>query len=185
MPFLIQGIGFSLETIGYVNKIMGVVAILLGGLTAGLLLMRWSLLRSLLVFGLLQAVTNILFVALALVGKNVILFALAVVCDNFAAGMGSTALVALFMRLVDKRYTATQFSILAALSTVPRNFSGPFAAMLQSWFGWVGVYQFSVVLALGFLPFLILIRPLIAYKNSEDSMNFHTFLCKKPDVKTA
>jgi len=119
-----------------------------------------------------------LFVALAIVGKNVSLFAFAVVCDNFAAGMGSTALVALFMRLVDRRYTATQFSILATLSTVPRIFSGPFAAMLQSWFGWVGVYQFSVVLALGFLPFLILIRQLIASKNSEDGINPLPFLCK-------
>ncbi len=158
MPFLIQEIGFSLDTIAYVNKMMGIGAILLGGLTAGLLLMRWSLYRALLLFGLIQAVTNALFILLAIVGKNVPLFAIAVVCDNFAAGMGSTALVALFMRLVDRRFTATQFSILVALSTVPRVLSGPVAAVLQSWFGWVGLYQLSFVLALGFIPFLMVIR---------------------------
>lgn len=158
MPFLIQGLGFPLDTIAYVNKMMGIGAILLGGLSAGLLLMRWSLYRALLAFGLLQAVTNIFFVVLAMVGKNVALFAVAVVCDNFAAGMGSTALVALFMRLVDRRFTATQFSLLVALSTLPRILSGPIAALLQSWLGWVGVYQLSFVLALGFVPFLIMIR---------------------------
>ncbi len=167
MPFLIQGLGFSLDTIGYVNKMMGVVAILFGGLAAGILLLRWPLSRALLVFGLVQAMTNLLFVALAITGKNLALFALAVVFDNFAAGMGSTALVALFMRLVDRRFTATQFSILAALSTIPRNFSGPLAAMLQSWFGWVGLYQISVILALGFVPFLFKIRHLVNAKNSE------------------
>jgi PAT family beta-lactamase induction signal transducer AmpG len=158
MPFLIQGIGFSLDTIGYVNKIMGVSSILLGGLAAGLLLIRWSLFRALLVFGLLQAATNVLFIALAMSGKNLPLFATAVVCDNFAAGMGSTALVVFFMRLVNQSFTATQFSLLVAFSTLPRIFSGPLAAMLQIWFGWVGLYQLSFILALGFIPFLLMIR---------------------------
>ncbi len=36
MPFLIQGLDFSLDTIGYINKMLGVLSILLGGLTAGL-----------------------------------------------------------------------------------------------------------------------------------------------------
>ncbi len=158
MPFLIQGIGFSLDTIGYVNKMLGVGSILLGGLIAGLLLTRYSLYRSLFFFGLLQALTNVLFVALAMVGKNIVLLSIAVFFDNFAAGMGSTALVALFMRLVNKQFTGTQFSILVALSTIPRIISGPVAASIQMAIGWVGLYQLSIIFALAFIPFLILIK---------------------------
>lgn len=158
MPFLIQEVGFSLETIAYVNKIIGVGSILLGGLVAGLLLMRWSLFRALLVFGLLQALTNLFFVALALVGKQLPMFVLAVVSDNFSAGLGSTALVVLFMRLADSRFTATQFSILVAFSTIPRILSGPIGAMLQSGLGWVGLYEIAFLLSLGFVPFLLLLR---------------------------
>ncbi|MDP3560938.1 MAG: MFS transporter [Legionellaceae bacterium] len=158
MPFLIQGIGFSLETIAYVNKIIGVIAILVGGLVAGLILLRWSLFRTLLVFGIIQALTNGLFVLLAQEGKNVILFSCAVISDNFAAGMGSTALVALFMRFVDQRFTAAQFSMLVALATLPRVFSGPIGAFIQAHFGWVGLYQISFVLAFGFIPFLRMLR---------------------------
>ncbi|MDP3704575.1 MAG: MFS transporter [Legionellaceae bacterium] len=158
MPFLIQGIGFSLETIAYVNKILGVFAVISGGLIAGLVLLRCSLYRALLVFGLIQALTNALFVLLATVGKDVVIFSCAVVSDNFAAGMGSTALVALFMRFVDRRYTATQFSMLVALATLPRIFSGPIGALIQSWVGWVGLYQISFLLALGFIPFLLMLR---------------------------
>ncbi|WP_040534078.1 AmpG family muropeptide MFS transporter [Legionella drancourtii] len=158
MPFLIQGIGFSLDTIGYVNKMLGVGSILLGGLIAGLLLTRYSLYRSLFFFGLLQALTNVLFVALAMAGKNIVLLSVAVFFDNFAAGMGSTALVALFMRLVNKQFTGTQFSILVALSTLPRIISGPVAASIQMAIGWVGLYQLSIVFALAFIPFLILIK---------------------------
>jgi PAT family beta-lactamase induction signal transducer AmpG len=160
MPFLIQGIGFPLDTIAYVNKIMGVGSVLMGGLSAGILLMRWPLYRALLVFGLLQAGSNSLFVLLAMAGKNVPLFALAVVCDNFAAGMGSTAIIALFMRLVDRHYTATQFSIFVVLATIPRVLSGPIAAYLQSHLGWIGLYQVSFLLSLGFIPFLMNIRVL-------------------------
>ena len=112
MPFLIQDIGFSLDTIAYVNKIIGIGSTLVGGLVAGFLLMRWSLYRALLVFGLLQALTNLLFVALAIVGNHVPTFVLAVMSDNFSAGLASTALVVLFMQMADRRFTATQFSIL-------------------------------------------------------------------------
>ena len=154
MPFLIQGLGFSLSTIAYVNKIAGVCAILLGGVVAGVLLLRWSLYRALLVFGLLQALTNALFILLAVVGKNLFVFSLAVICDNFAAGMASTALVAYFMQLVDKRFTATQFSILVAFSTLPRILSGPIAAMMQASLGWVGLYIIAFLLAFVFLLFL-------------------------------
>ncbi len=158
MPFLIQGLGFSLETIGYVNKLLGLSSILLGGVIAGFILLRYALFPVLLLFGLLQAFTNLLFVLLAFSGKNLSLLALAVVCDNFAAGMGSTALVTFFMRLVNKSFTATQFSLLVSLSTLPRIFSGPIAAGLQLYVGWIGLYQLSFILALVFLPFLFLIR---------------------------
>ena len=186
MPFLIQGLGFSLDTIGYINKMLGISSILLGGLAAGILLMRWSLFRALLIFGLLQALTNLLFVALAMVGKNLALFAVAVVCDNFAAGMASTALVALFMRLVNQEFTATQFSLLVAIATLPRVLSGPIAALLQMWFGWIGLYQLSFLLSLGFLPFLLMIKEQTKSENEkafkiEKALAFD-YLKKKPEV---
>lgn len=158
MPFLIQGVGFSLNAIASIYNVIGIFALILGGLVAGLLLLHWSLSRALLLFGLIQALTNLLFVALAMLGANLPLFVAAAISDNFAAGMGSTALVALIMRWVDRRFTATQFTILVAISSLPRVFSGPIAALLQSCFGWVGLYELSFVLALGFIPFLYLIR---------------------------
>jgi PAT family beta-lactamase induction signal transducer AmpG len=158
MPFLIQGLHYSLETIGYMNKMLGVVSLILGGLSAGLILMRYSLYTSLFFFGLLQALTNGLFIIQAIVGKQTTILALAVFADNFAAGMGSTALIALMMRVVNQQFTGTQFSILVAVSALPRVFSGPIAASIQMSLGWVGVYQISVLLALIFIPFLILIK---------------------------
>jgi MFS transporter, PAT family, beta-lactamase induction signal transducer AmpG len=158
MPFLIQGLGFSLETIGYVNKVLGIGAILLGGFSAGYLLLHYSLYRALFLFGLFQAITNVLFVILAMNGKNIVLLSIAVFADNFAAGMGSTAIVAFLMRLVNLKFTGTQFSLLVAFATLPRVISGPFAAAVQMNIGWVGLYELSILLALLFIPFLMKVK---------------------------
>lgn len=163
MPFLLQGIGFPLDTVGYINKLLGGLTTILGGLMAGFFLTRWSLFNALFTFGLLQALTNILFLLLAIYGKNIVLFALAVGCDNFTAGMSTTALVVFFMRLVNKKFIASQFSLLVAMASLPNIFSGPLAAFLQSYFGWVGLYEIALLLSYAFIPFLFSIRtPLIA-----------------------
>lgn len=158
MPFLIQGLGFSLATIGYVNKIWGAVALVVGGIVGGTVMLRISLYQALFWFGLLRAITNALFILLAIVGKNLFLFSIAVMSDNFAAGMGSTALVALIMSVVNQKFTATQFSILVCIAGVPRVFSGPIGAFLQSHYGWVGLYIIAFLLSLGFIPFLQRVR---------------------------
>ncbi len=154
MPFLISGMGFSIETIGWVNKIVGVAAVIGGGIIAGLMLMRYSLLRCLMIFGLLQALTNFSFVILVHQGKQLPFLLTAVISDNLATGMGTTALVAFLMQYVNQKYTATQLSLLVAFSTLPRIFSGPVAALLQKSLGWAGLYQCSVMIALIYVPFL-------------------------------
>lgn len=162
IPFLMLGLDFDLATIGYINKILGSIAIIAGSLSAGIILQRYSLFWSLMIFGLLQVLVNCVFLILAMQLKNVLLFAIAVVSDNFVAGLSSTALVILLMSIVNQSFTATHFSFLVAFSSLPRIFSGPIAACIQSWVGWVGLYQLSIIFACFFIPFLLLIRaPLI------------------------
>lgn len=158
MPFLIHGLGFSLENIGYVNKIWGTIALITGGIIGGTAMLRISLYHALFWFGLLQAITNILFIMLAIVGKNLVLFSIAVMSDNFAAGLGSTALVACIMSFVNQKYTATQFSILMCIAGLPRVLSGPIGAFLQAHYGWVGLYCIAFLVSLGFIPFLIRLK---------------------------
>lgn len=158
MPFLIYELKFSLSTIGYVNKVLGTISLIVGGLVAGVTALRFSLASLLLVFGLLQALTNVFFVVLALKGPDFFWFATAVISDNFATGLGSTALVALLMRIVNKDFTATQFSMLVAFASLPRVLSGPMGVFMQAKIGWAGMYQVSVLLALLFIPFWFKIR---------------------------
>lgn len=171
MPFLIQGMGFSLDTIGYVNKIGGIIASLLGGLVGGVILMRYSLYYALILFGLLQSFTNVIFIALAYSSENMLLLVVAVVSDNFVAGMASTALLALFMRSVHRGFTATQLSILIAVAGIPRVFSGPIGAFLQALCGWGGFYTIAFVISLAFMPFLYRLRFQRFFQVKSDASN--------------
>ena len=53
--------GYSPTEVGTVNKIMGIAATVVGALAGGMLMARWTLYRSLMVFGLLQAVSNLAY----------------------------------------------------------------------------------------------------------------------------
>lgn len=128
--FLIKGAGFSATEVGAISKTTNLVATILGTLAGGVLFARFGLYRSLLGFGALQAVTNLLYAWLAAVGHDLGLMMLAVGFDNLAGGMGAAAFGAFIMSLCDLRFSAFQFALLSALSSVARTFLGPLAATL-------------------------------------------------------
>src|SRR5207244_11876229 len=68
--FLLRGAGFSLTDVGWSNKWLGVGATILGLLIGGALMARLRLFKSLLLFGFLQAFTNLGFMLLATAGKS-------------------------------------------------------------------------------------------------------------------
>ena len=125
--FLLRGAHFTLEEVGYVNKAMGLAATIVGVLAGGAIMLRLGLYRSLLAFGILQAVSNLAFMALALAGHSYALMFLAVGFENLAGGMGTAAFVALLMAMCDHRFTATQYALLSALATFGRGYVGPAA----------------------------------------------------------
>jgi PAT family beta-lactamase induction signal transducer AmpG len=125
--FLLRGMHFSLEDVGYVNKGMGLAATIVGALFGGTLMVKLGLYRALLYFGILQAVSNLTFMWLALAGKSYPVMVLAVGFENLAGGMGTAAFVALLMALCDHRFTATQYALLSALASFGRVYVGPAA----------------------------------------------------------
>src|SRR5207247_10958000 len=68
--FLLRGAGFSLTDVGWANKWLGVGATILGLLIGGALMAKLRLLKSLLLFGFLQALTNLGCTPLAAAGRN-------------------------------------------------------------------------------------------------------------------
>ena len=145
--FLIGGMGFSVSEVGYV-KGLGLGATLIGALVGGVAMAKLGMVRSLLLFGLLQAVSNLGFMWLAWMGKSYVALTTSILVENLTGGMGTAAFVALIMSLCDHRYTATQFALLSSLEALGRVFSGRPSAELVEMVGWTQFFFWSFLVAL-------------------------------------
>ena len=105
-------------------------------------------------FGILQAISNLSFMALAYVGKVYSVMVVAIAFENLAGGKGTAAFVAFLISLCDHRFTATQFALLSALASLGRIFVGPPSGFLSQEVGWV-IFFFITFLAA--LPGLVLL----------------------------
>ncbi|WP_437608741.1 muropeptide MFS transporter AmpG [Erwinia sp. V71] len=167
--FLIRGVGFDAGDVGLVNKTLGLLATIVGALYGGLLMQRLSLFRALMLFGILQAVSNLGYWLLSVTDKHLFSMASAVFVENLCGGMGTAAFVALLMTLCNKSFSATQFALLSALSAVGRVYVGPAAGWFVELWGWPTFYAFSVVAALPGLLLLAGCKRTLEYTQNTES----------------
>lgn len=153
--FLIRGAGFDPTEVGTVNKVLGLIATIIGALAGGSLMARWGLYRSLMAFGILQAISNLGYWVISVSPKSIWLMGTAVGVENLCGGLGTASFVALLMGLCQQRFSATQFALLSALSAVGRIYlAGPFTPPLVRWLDWPGFFLLTVAIA---VPGLLLL----------------------------
>jgi len=152
------GLGFSKTDVGVVNKGFGLIATLAGAFIGGGALAALGLYRGLLVFGVLQALSNLTFMWLARTGADYGLMVAAIGFENFSGGLGTTASVALLMTLCNRRYSATQYALLSALSAVGRVWVGPASGLLVRALGWPSFFFVTFLTALPGLLLLVWLR---------------------------
>ena len=159
--FLIRGVNFSVGEVGAINKGMGLASTIIGALFGGVLMARLRLFKALLIFGILQAVSNLSFMVLALVGKNYPLMIFTIAFENLAGGMGTAAFVAFLMILCNHSYTATQFALLSAFASLGRVFVGPLSGVLVDGMGWTVFFFTTFLFALPGLVLLWVMREVV------------------------
>lgn len=127
---------FDDGTIGTVRQGIGLVATIVGTLAGGAILSKIGINRSLWVFGFLQAISNIGYYAIAVVGKNDYVLLAAINVENFCGGLGTAGFLGFLMVLCNPSFSATQFALLSSLFAVGRDllaspFSGESAQFIQ------------------------------------------------------
>jgi MFS transporter, PAT family, beta-lactamase induction signal transducer AmpG len=106
-----------------------------GTLCGGAVLSQLGINRSLWVFGGLQAISNLAYWGLAMVGKDYTALVLAINVENFCSGLGTAGFLGFLMSLCNPNFSATQFALLSSLMAVGRDLiagpsSGEFAQRL-------------------------------------------------------
>ncbi len=153
IDFLHSDAAFSLTSIGVVTKGVGFLGTLVGGLAAGGLVARFGLRKMLVAFGVLAAITNLLYMWLAFVGHDLTVFSIAIGVDYASTALGTAAFLAVLMAVCSPAVSATQFALLTSLSSVGQRVFGPLADDVVRGAGWTGFFASTALMA---IPGLVL-----------------------------
>lgn len=163
-PFYFD-MGFTKLEVASVTKVWSIAATMAGVTAGGALVAGLGTFRALLVGGVLQAVTNLLFSALALAGHSVPMLAVAVGADSFTGGLASAAFVAYLSGLCNARFTATQYALLTSLMAGGRTLLSAGSGWLAELLGWAAFFAATAALA---LPGLLLLLWLMRLEGGDD-----------------
>lgn len=133
---------------------------LAGIFLGGVLYSRLGMKRSVLLSLWLMAISNLSFAGLAAMGHSNWALAAAMGFENVASGIGGVTVVAYFSALCDLRYTASQYALIsAATSVVGRILTGTSAGALIEALGYIKFYVFTFFIALpGIVLFWLMMR---------------------------
>jgi MFS transporter, PAT family, beta-lactamase induction signal transducer AmpG len=148
-------LGFSLSEIAAMSKLVGFFAVIVGALIGGVVTVRFGILRSLLICGILQAVGNLFFVLQAMEGHRIGYLALCVTAENLTSAMAGVALVAYLSSLCSAEFTATQYALLSSFTVVGRTLVASSSGVLAETLGWVPFWLLTTVVTIPALLLLI------------------------------
>lgn len=152
-PFYVE-LGFTKIQIANISKAFGLAATIFGGIVGGVLVSRIGIIKSLIVCGLLQMVSNLMFAVLAVTGNDLVMLAVTIAVENLSGGMGTAAFVAYLSSLCNIAYTATQYALLSSFMAFGRTLLSSSGGWLADHMDWVSFFVLTTGAA---LPGLLLL----------------------------
>ena len=127
-PFYVD-MGYTKEEVAMVTKLYGVVMTLVGAFIGGSMVLRWGVMKVLMIGAVLSAATNLLFAGLALHGHDVYMLIAVVSADNLGSGIASAAFIAYLSSLTNVQYSATQYALFSSLMLLAPKFLAGFSGL--------------------------------------------------------
>ncbi len=159
-PFLLES-GYTKIQIADVVKLFGLLATIAGSLMGGWMVMRLGMVKSLWIGGILQAVANLPYAYLAMLGStDTQALAITISIDNFCGGLSTTAFVAYISSLCNVRFSATQYALLNSLASIGRIFFTTTSGALAASLGWELFFVLTTLMGLPGLALLWMMRRL-------------------------
>lgn len=113
-PFWVDK-GFSRMEIGFITGVIGSSFTILGSLIGGYYTSKWGIKKALLIFGFLQAFSNLGYAigALPFITKDFIYFAS--IIESFTGGLGTASFLTFLTFLCKKEFSATHYAVFSTL----------------------------------------------------------------------
>lgn len=157
VPPFYREMGFTREQVAAVSSGFGLVATLLGYAAGGLLVVRIGMGRALVLTGLGQMLSNLMYVALAQTGASLPMLWAQVGIEAFTDGLADAAYLGYLSALTSRAFTATQYALLSSLASLPlRTLSATSGWMAQE-LGWTWFYLATTAAALPAMAIMLLL----------------------------
>lgn len=157
---LFEDLQFTNDEIALYDVGVGFWAFMIGIFVGGIIYTRFGLKRSVLLALVLMGLTNISFALLAASGHSNLGLAAAIGFENAASGYGGVVVVAYFAALCNLEFTASQYALISAASSIfGRVVTGTTAGALIEKLGYVSFYLLTALAAVpGILLFWYMMR---------------------------
>src|SRR5579875_293483 len=170
-PLYINSLHFTLGEIALVSKFFGCFAVIVGALIGGMVTVRFGILRSLMICGVLQVVGNAFYVWQAVGGHRVSYLAICVTAEQVTSAMAGAALVAYLSSLCSPEFTATQYALLSSLTFLGAKGFGASSGVLADAVGWVPFFLITTAASVPALLLLVWIMRMEASKPAEGPLS--------------
>jgi len=157
-PFFID-MGFSKTEIGVIAKTSSLIAMTIGIVVGGIVMIKLSINRALWLFGFVQIASILGFAALAEIGHNNFALAMAMGFEYLGVGLGTAAFTAFIARTTNPAFAATQIALFTALAVLPRTFANATTGFIVEQIGWTQFYFLCTALAIPGMLMLFKVAP--------------------------
>jgi PAT family beta-lactamase induction signal transducer AmpG len=153
-PYYLK-MGYSKIEIAAIAKTLNLPITILGGFIGGALILRWGIIKSLWIFGILQMLATLSFNLLLAVEHSIVALGAVILTEDLATSMATAAFLAFMASMTNKKFTATQYALLSSLTGIPRVIlSSPTGYVVET-LGWFNFYVLCTLIA---IPGLLMIR---------------------------
>jgi MFS transporter, PAT family, beta-lactamase induction signal transducer AmpG len=146
--YFVLDLGFTKTEYFAIVKTFGLLAMIVGGLIGGGIILRIGINNSLWLFGILQAVSLLGFSVLADLGHNQQALTTVIVLETLAIGMGTSAYAAFMASQCNRKFSATQYALLTSLMGIPGVILATPTGYLAEYLGWKAYFLFCAAMAL-------------------------------------
>lgn len=155
-PLLVK-LGYQKVEIAAIVKILSPLAVITGGMVGGVVAFRIPIKKSLVISGIMMAISNLSFWWLYYQEHNIASLACAFAVENFTTGVGSAVFAGYISQRCRRQFAATDYAVLIAAATLGRNMLSAPAGLVADSLGWDWFFTISMLLC---IPGLLLIRKL-------------------------
>jgi len=143
------GLGLNNEQYGIIYGIVGVSALMLGGILGGMYIARFSLSKSIIPMALMLNLPDLLYVWMAhTLPQNLWIISLSVAFEQFGYGFGLTAYMVYMLYSVKGKYATSHYAFLTCIMALGMNIPSLISGYLQEHLGYADFFTVTCLCTL-------------------------------------